>query len=111
MLVGWPGDAHAVRVRTVGDDYFKLYPEDVDVLIPANRLTDLEAENARLREALEGAKDFIKRDHAKTGMCCCGDYVKDHNGYDGHEPVDSGFYAAMMRVEKIEAALNTGDNQ
>ena len=23
-LVGWSGDAYAVRVQTVGDDYFKL---------------------------------------------------------------------------------------
>ena len=51
-IAEWAVDARAVKVRTLGDDYFKLYPEDVEVLIPANRLTDLEAENARLRAFL-----------------------------------------------------------
>ena len=55
----WAVDARAVKVRTTGDDYFKLYPEDVEVLIPANRLTDLETENANLRSALKVIRDML----------------------------------------------------
>lgn len=61
-IAEWAVDARAVKVRTVGDDYFKLYPEDVEVLIPANRLTDLETENARLRGALELIAKVAKDD-------------------------------------------------
>jgi hypothetical protein len=105
-----------------------LIPLNLPSLIPASRLVDLEAEVARwqqlyedarhdltkagmeverLREALESAKGFIKESYHLTGMCCCGDYVKDHNPYEGHEPVDTGFYAARLAVEQIDRALNS----
>jgi hypothetical protein len=89
-LVGWPGgDAHAVMVQTVGDDYFKLYPEDVEVLIPANRLTDIEAENARLREALNF---FVNDDRFIVQV--------------GGNP-----RAVEAMIKRVSDILNTGDNQ
>jgi hypothetical protein len=59
-IVEWATDARAVKVQTIGDDYFKLYPEDVEVLIPADRLTDLEAENSKLRSALKAIKHMLE---------------------------------------------------
>ena len=61
-IVGFPGgDVHNVRVCTIGDDYFKLYDEDVAALIPASTLTDLQAENAKLKTALTSIKDMLEQ--------------------------------------------------
>lgn len=78
---------------------------------PDPAVAALEAEVARLREALGSAKGFIEGNHALTGVCCCGDYVKDHSGYEGHGPVDSGFYAALLTVEEIDRVLNPAPSE
>lgn len=45
-----------------------------------------------LRERVETARLEVEQCHAKS-TCMCGDYVKQHSGYNGHTPVAMYDYA------------------
>jgi len=64
-----------------------------------------EAQNAKLVEALEKARDFLKNAPIESGYCCCGDIIESHNIGSGHSPVDAVVYAANQHVESIDATL------
>jgi hypothetical protein len=42
--------------------------------------------------------DLIKHTQVDSGVCMCGDYIKDHNQSSGHSPVDVWDYA----VEQVD---------
>ena len=56
-----------------------------------------------LRERVETARLEVEQCHAKS-TCCCGDYMKQHTGYDGHSPVAMYDYALDGAVTRAEAA-------
>ncbi len=59
---------------------------------------DKKAAEARV----ETARLEVEQCHAKS-TCCCGDYMKQHTGYDGHSPVAMYDYALDGAVTRAEA--------
>jgi hypothetical protein len=79
----------------------------VTISIAALPAAAAEAENARLRDALEGWLELASHCTIEDGVCCCGDDMKNHaNPMDcGHSPVDHGAYMARHLEEITRAAL------
>ena len=46
------------------------------------------AENERLQARVAELYDLIKYAQVESGVCMCGDNIKDHNQSSGHSPVD-----------------------
>jgi len=46
------------------------------------------AENERLQVRVAELYDLIKYAQVDSGVCMCGDDIKDHNQYSGHMPLD-----------------------
>jgi hypothetical protein len=46
------------------------------------------AENKRLQARVAELYDLIKYAQVESGVCMCGDDIKDHNQASGHSPVD-----------------------
>ena len=46
------------------------------------------AENERLQARVAELYDLIKYAQVESGVCMCGDDIKDHNQANGHSPVD-----------------------
>lgn len=42
----------------------------------------------------------------ESGVCHCGNLMKDHSGYDGHSPVDEGASFGQQLREDIEEVLD-----
>jgi hypothetical protein len=68
----------------------------------------LQADNARLREALETCLTTMERADFADGWCCCGDAMLNHSSpMDcGHAPVDIAEYHASLAIKNARAALN-----
>jgi hypothetical protein len=90
-------DLSKAQIET--DEYERLYD------ITCQVLDDSLDEVLEMRQTLLKVKEYIKTNTIETGVCCCGDYVKDHNGYEGHSPVDTSYYAAQLMTEEIDTVL------
>lgn len=71
------------------------------------RAEKAEADNKRLREALETCLATMERADFADGLCCCGGDTLHHKSpMDcGHTPVDMGEYHASLAIKKARAAL------
>jgi hypothetical protein len=74
------------------------------------RVEVVEAESARLRDALETCLTTMERADFADGWCCCGDDMLKHSSpvHCGHTPVDMGEYNASLAIKNARAALNAG---
>jgi hypothetical protein len=71
----------------------------------------LEAENARLREALERLIATVEMADPRTDSCMCGMAMEQHTMGDGHSPVDMGEYHAGEAVRSARAALRAATGE
>lgn len=81
----------------------------------ADRIDELERELAAAVKRADAAEtnlktvlDFLRFVPLESGICCCGDSMKDHgNAMNcGHSPVDSGAYYIGKLLEQFEAMRN-----
>ncbi len=118
-------EAIAARRKPITEYHGDLTYADVDNLIAAvealrarvaeleDAYTDSEEQreyDAKATEAqVETARLEVEQCHAKS-TCCCGAYMKQHTGYDGHSPVAMYDYAldkAETRAKDAEECLAT----
>ena len=64
----------------------KIYPLIEDQ--PYSLFVDSLVEIRRLQARVAELYDLIKYAQVDSGVCMCGDDIKDHNQYSGHSPVD-----------------------
>jgi hypothetical protein len=92
FYLGW----QASRQAPVAAKAARLYPiiEDQPYSLFVDSLSEIERLQARVAELY----DLIKYAQVDSGVCMCGDAIKDHNQSSGHSPVDVWDHA----VEQID---------
>ena len=66
---------------------FATQDDCLDRMVPSD-LRVLVAQRDRLQARVAELYDLIKYAQVDSGVCMCGDDIKDHNQYSGHSPVD-----------------------
>ena len=51
-------------------------------------IKELREQNEKLQARVAELESFINQAPVETGVCMCGDDIKDHNQASGHSPVD-----------------------
>ena len=61
------------------------------------------------RDALQMWETLYVNVSMKSGVCCCGDDMENHENpmNCGHSPLDSGEYYAALAIDKTRVALST----
>ena len=54
---------------------------------------------------LENMKTAAAQLPIKTGVCCCGSPMDDHNAFDNHSPRDEGEYFMTKSIQDAEKIL------
>jgi len=69
----------------------------------------LRAENKRFREMMTRAIVIIENCNVESGVCCCGDGMKNHPNpmSCGHYPVDHGGYYSGMFIKAAKSLLSS----
>ena len=97
-----PDDASAVEPGAIDLDALRAHYQLASG-VPHSEFLALIAAVEALRARVETARLEVEQCHAKS-TCCCGDYMKQHTGYDGHSPVAMYDYALDGAVTRAEAA-------
>lgn len=63
------------------------------------QLTAAQAENEALRARVAELEQLIQHAQVESGVCMCGDMMKDHNQASGHSPVDIWDHARDKVIE------------
>jgi hypothetical protein len=76
---------------------FATQDDCLDRMVPSD-LRVLVAQRDRLQARVAELYDLIKYAQVDSGVCMCGDDIKDHNQSSGHSPVDVWDHA----VEQVD---------
>ena len=82
---------------------FATQDDCLDRMVPSD-LRVLVAQRDRLQARVAELYDLIKYAQVESGVCMCGDDIKDHNQASGHAPVDIWDHA----VEQINKEGSSG---
>ena len=118
MWVGWQASRQALEGEAIGEVGYMFQPNWDDPsktksvalvdksLAPGTKLYThpASAEVERLQARVAELYDLIKYAQVDSGVCMCGDDIKDHNQYSGHSPVDVWDHAVEHIIKKA------GDN-
>ena len=108
---GWTADQAANAIEQLiaerDEALNQLDSARYSVEVLEKRVAKFMADNARLREALNGLLTSVEHADFEDGRCCCGDDMLHHQSpMDcGHTPVDMGEYHASLAIKKARAAL------